>query len=192
MDCIFMNTLNTRPILRDNLKYIRSDVPTYISEEEKKWLLENDVITIIDLRTEEERTRKECPLSKDERFAYFCMPVTGGNAIPKSVDEVSKSYIEMADKKLKSTIEFMMSAESNILYFCNAGKDRTGVVSAILLWKAGISVEYIVNDYMQSKTNLKSMLEDYADKNPEVDINIVTPDERYIREFLEWFILHNR
>ena len=82
MNSIFMNTLNTRPILEDSLKYIRSDVPTKISEEEKNWLLQNNIITIVDLRTEEERIRKECPLSKDMRFSYLCLPVSGGSAIP--------------------------------------------------------------------------------------------------------------
>ena len=35
------------------------------------------------------------------------------------------------------------------------------------------------------------MIEDYANKNQEVDINIITLDERYIREFLAWFMLNN-
>lgn len=154
----------------------------------KNWLLQNDITTIVDLRTDEERKRKECPLSKDKRFAYYCMPVAGGNAIPKSVDEVSKSYIEMVDEQLCDTVHFMMNVNSNVLYFCNAGKDRTGVISAILLWKSGMSVEYIIDDYMKSKWNLKEMLEMYAKQNQEIDINVITPHERYIRDFLEWYI----
>ena len=154
----------------------------------KNWLLQNDITTIVDLRTDEERKRKECPLSKDVRFRYYCMPVAGGNAIPKSVDEVSKSYIEMVDEQLCDTVHFMMNVNSNVLYFCNAGKDRTGVISAILLWKSGMSVEYIIDDYMKSKWNLKEMLETYAKQNQEIDINVITPHERYIRDFLEWYI----
>ena len=187
MGYIFKNTLNTRSILGENLRYIRSDVPTEISKEEMEWLLENDVFTIVDLRTEGERTKKVCPLETDGRFDYFCMPVTGGNAIPKSTDEVSKSYINMVDAALYQTIDFIMNAKSRVLYFCNAGKDRTGVVSAILLYREGKELEYIIEDYMKSKENLKDMLEDYASKNPEIDIQIITPCERYIKEFMEWF-----
>lgn len=36
---IFQNTLNTRPIIENSFKYIRSDVPTKITENEKDWLL---------------------------------------------------------------------------------------------------------------------------------------------------------
>ncbi len=188
MKKIFKNTLNTRQILPNNNKYIRSDVPTTIIEEEKEWLLENNITTIVDLRTDEERDKKECPLIKDARFHYYCMPVTGGNAIPESVEDVSLSYVAMVDEQLNNTIDFMLNNQSNILYFCNAGKDRTGVVSAILLWKSGMSIEYIIEDYMKSKTNLGEMLESFARQNPEVDINVITPHERYMREFMEEYI----
>lgn len=188
MNFIFENTVNTRPILKDSLKYIRSDVPTQISENEKLWLLEKNVKVIVDLRTDEERRNKECPLAKDERFQYYCMPVTGGNAIPKSVDEVSKSYIKMVDEQLYTTIDFMKNIDSNVLYFCNAGKDRTGVISAILLWNSGMSLEYIIEDYMKSKPNLRGMLETFVKQNPDIDVNIVIPQERYMEEFLQWYI----
>ncbi len=188
MKQIFKSTLNTRTILKDSLRFIRSDVPTVLAEEEKLWLIENNITTIIDLRTEKERTRKVCPLENDVRFDYYCMPVTGGDIVPKSVNDVSKSYINMVDENLYRTINLILNSKSNVLYFCNAGKDRTGVVSAILLHKSGESVDCIVDDYMKSKENLKNALNAFANQNPEIDINVVTPNERYIKEFLDWFI----
>lgn len=188
MSSIFKDTLNTRSILENDLKYIRSDVPTKVSEEERQWLIQNNIVTIVDLRTDKEREKKACPLQQDDRFRYFCMPVSGGNAIPKSPDEVSKSYINMADASLYRTIEFISNAKSNVLYFCNAGKDRTGVVSAILLHKAGKNVDYIIEDYMKSKEKLQEMLTSFAKRNPSVDIAVITPCERYIREFMDWFL----
>ena len=187
MDHIFENTLNTRSILKENLRFIRSDVPTIVTEEERLWLIENNITTIVDLRTEKERTRKVCPLADDERFDYFCMPVTGGDIVPKTVNDVSASYVNMVDKHLYKTIDFIYNNKSHVLYFCNAGKDRTGVVSAILLYKSGYTVDYIVADYMKSKENLKEVLTAFVSQNPEIDINVITPDERYIKEFLDWF-----
>ena len=46
---------------------------------------------------------------------------------------------------------------------------------------------YIIDDYMKSKENLKDMLENFASQNPLVDIAIITPCERYMKEFMEWF-----
>lgn len=187
MGFIFRSTQNTRPIFPDSLKFIRSDVPTAVSQEEAEWLIEHDITTIVDLRTDAERERKNCPLSADERFRYYCMPVTGGDIVPRSVDAVAESYIKMVDENLCRTIDLMQTAPTNVLYFCNAGKDRTGVISAILLRNAGASTEYIVADYMKSKDNLKTMLNAYARQNPEIDINIITPNERYIKDLLHWY-----
>jgi uncharacterized protein involved in high-affinity Fe2+ transport len=49
------------------------------------------------------------------------------------------------------------------------------VVSAVLLHKFGMSPEYITADYLKSKDNLESALKSYAEKNPQVDINVITP-----------------
>ncbi len=50
----------------------------------------------------------------------------------------------------------------------------------------GRDEEYIVADYMKSKENLQPMLDDFARRNPEIDVRVITPQEKYIREFLEW------
>jgi len=72
MEDYFKCTLNSRSILENNLKFNRSDVPTSVTEEEKLWLIERDITVIVDLRTDEERLKKQCPLEKDERFQYYC------------------------------------------------------------------------------------------------------------------------
>ena len=91
----------------------------------------------------------------------------------------------MTDSNMDKIIETILSAETNVMYFCNAGKDRTGAVSAILLHKLGYDREYIINDYMQSAENLREMLEAFSVQRPEVR-DIITPDRRYIEEFLDW------
>ena len=92
MSLIFENTLNTRPILENSLKFIRSDVPTKVSEQEKQWLISNNVTTIVDLRTDEEREVKVCLLAKDKRFSYHCMPVTGGNPRHERLKSVNHTF----------------------------------------------------------------------------------------------------
>ena len=191
MGSLFKNTYNTRSILPDGFRFIRSDVPNRITEKEVQWLIDHDVTTVIDLRDDKEREQKKCQLINNKRFQYYYMPVTGGNSIPKSVDDVSKSYLKMADEQMDKIINTISKAEANVLYFCNAGKDRTGVVSAILLYKMGMSLDYIIKDYMESKNNLKTILEEYAKQFPDINIDIITPHERYIQEFLESYIAIN-
>ena len=71
------------------------------------------------------------------------------------------------------------------MYFCTAGKDRTGVVSALLLKKLGADEKTIVKDYMESKENLWEMLTTYVQNHPEVDLDIIVPREENIRKVLE-------
>lgn len=185
---IFQSTWNTRPILENSMKYIRSDVPTVISESEKNWLLSNGVTTVVDLRTDKERMRKPCPLIEDSRFTYRIFPITGGDTVPPNTEEVSRSYINMVDAKFEEMMGFLLKVGSNVLFFCNAGKDRTGIVSAVLLYKLGMPTEYIVDDYMKSKDNLKTLFTEFVRQHPSVDVEIITPHKRYIEEFLKWYI----
>lgn len=56
----------------------------------------------------------------------------------------------------------------------------------MLLRRFGKNDEYIISDYMKYKDNLTEMLECFVRQYPEEDINVITPQERYMREFLEW------
>ncbi|MCH5280137.1 MAG: tyrosine-protein phosphatase [Lachnospiraceae bacterium] len=186
MGSLLKSTKNTRAILPNSLRFVRSDVPDCITEPEIQWLIKNNIVTVVDLRQEDERVRKKCPLIDNDLLQYICMPVTGGDAIPKTVDEVSKSYIKMVDSQMDKIIDTIMNAKTNVLFFCNAGKDRTGVVAAILLHKMGMDRQYIIDDYMESEKNLKEILEIYAKQFPEANPDIITPHVRYMNEFLNW------
>lgn len=184
---VFESTRNTRPILDGSIKYIRSDVPIVVTESEKEWMISNNITTIVDLRSEEEKIKKPCGLMCDERFDYRSYPLRGGDRIPESPRKVAESYIGMADDRFNDLVDFLLNASTNVLYFCNAGKDRTGVLSAALLCRLGKSRECIISDYMKSKDNLIGMLTSFANQNPEVDIDVITPHEEYISDFLDWY-----
>ncbi|MBR7009118.1 MAG: tyrosine-protein phosphatase [Ruminococcus sp.] len=187
MASLFSSTNNTRRLIENSSRFIRSDVPIVLKSNEIQWLKDQNVFTIIDLRDESEQKIKPCPLKIDPSFDYFSMPVTGGNDIPEKPQYVASSYIAMCDDKMEKIIDKIVRSKSNVLFFCNAGKDRTGVVSAILLYLLGYDDEYIINDYMKSADNLKEMLLNYAKANISVDIEVITPHAEYIREFIEWY-----
>lgn len=88
-------------------------------------MLLNHITTVIDLRTEKEHQKKQCSLIDDSRVSYYIYPVAGGDQVPFKMDDVSKSYMKMVDEEFDDMIDFLLTADSNVLYFCNAGKDRT-------------------------------------------------------------------
>ena len=184
MGSLLRSTLNTRALPVGGLRYIRSDAPLCLTEEEIQWLLDNHITTLVDLRSAQELERKPCPLQDVAGFTYYHIPVTGGGDTPKSREHLYEVYRGMVDAQMDTILEAILNAASNVMYFCTAGKDRTGVVSALLLKRLGISEEVIVEDYMKSKDNLLDMLTSYVKNHPEVDIDIIIPQEENIRQVL--------
>ena len=185
MKSLLRSTLNTRALPTGNMRYNRSDYPGNLTDAEVEWLLDNGVTTIVDLREKKEYTVRPCRLEKEEGFTYYHLPVTGGGDTPKTPEAVTETYLGMLDNRMDIIIDTIMNTESNVLYFCGAGKDRTGVVSAIILRKMGYSDKEIIDDYMETKDNLTDFLTSYVKEHPEVDINIIMPNERNIIRVLE-------
>lgn len=184
MSSLFNSTLNTRALPIGGLRYIRSDVPLHLTTEETQWLLDHDITTLVDLRSTQETERNPCPLQKTAGFTYYALPVTGGGDTPKSIAHLHEVYRGMIDEQMDVILETILNAASNVMYFCTAGKDRTGVVSALLLKHLGATEDVIVDDYMKSKDNLIGMLTAYVQTHPEVNIDIIVPHEENIRNLL--------
>ena len=185
MGTLLQSTLNTRALPTGNLHYIRSDYPGKLTDQEVKWLLQNDLTTVVDLREEKEYIAKPCRLEDEEGFVYYHLPATGGGDTPNSPDAVAETYLAMMDEHMDKIIHTIMNADSNVLYFCSAGKDRTGVVSAIILKNLGISDQRIIDDYMETKDNLMGFLTSYVAAHPEVNLNTIVPNEKNIKRVLE-------
>lgn len=185
MSSLLQSTRNTRVLPTGTMRYVRSDVPLNCTDKEIEWLLENNVTTLVDLRSEEEIIRKPCELREKKGFKYFHLPVAGGGDTPKSREHLHIVYRQMLDEQMETIIETIMNAETNVMYFCTAGKDRTGVVSALILRRLGFDDETIIDDYMKSKDNLMDMLTAYVKEHPEVDLEIIIPHRENMKKLLE-------
>lgn len=195
---LLSGTLNTRDLggypldsqkVTASKAFIRSDVPLQVSENDKKLLLDNNITTIIDLRNDYEVENRPCGLKFDKDFQYYHCRVYGDGRLPHSVEDVADSYFEMIDeqKSILNIMRIFAKARSGVLYHCAAGKDRTGVISALLLLLAGVNKTYILEDYVISQVYLAAVLKQFCDSNKNVDINIVTPKPEYMEKFLNMF-----
>lgn len=178
MSSLLQSTKNTRVLPTGTDRYYRSDFPENLTDEEIRRLSDHNITTIVDLRSDEEVAKKPCRLKDIEGFRYFHLLVTGGGDTPKSMEHLHIVYRRMVDKQMETILDTIMNAETNVLYFCTAGKDRTGVVSALILKRLGCSEEMIIDDYMKSKDNLMDMLTAYVQAHPEVDLDIIVPHRR--------------
>jgi len=84
------------------------------------------------------------------------------DAIPNSEADFPVSlmayYIELLETSREKIVEvfhfFAANKDKTIVFHCTAGKDRTGVIAALLLSLAGVSRDDIVFDYALTKTYL--------------------------------------
>lgn len=170
--------------------FIRSDFPLQISDDDIKLLLSNNITTIVDLRNDDEVKSKPSAFKTDNRFEYYHCKIHGDGCLPASVEAVPYSYFEMVDeqKTILNVMRVFVMAKGGILYHCTAGKDRTGVISALILLLAGVCKTDILYDYKLSQAYLGPMLQQFCKSNKNVDINIITPKTEYMEKFLDMFI----
>ncbi len=86
-------------------------------------------------------------------------------------DFVAAEYLRMVSAgapTIGAVLEMLAEPASYpLVYHCFAGKDRTGIVSAIVLELLGVGDEDIVSDYALSRVGLTRMLDDLRARHPE-------------------------
>ena len=71
---------------------------------------------------------------------------------PDTLEEVPFTYLQIAQQReAAEAIHAIASAETGVLFCCTAGKDRTGVIAALLLSACGVDRHLIVGDYAASR-----------------------------------------
>ena len=169
--------------------YWRSDVPVEPSEADTEKLIRCGMTTVIDLRTEQELQRTPNRLSELPMFRYHHIPISEGSGIPESLEAVPLSYMEIAQaRNMPQVLKIIAEAENGVLFHCSAGKDRTGVVAAIILMVCGAAKETIISDYVVSRENYREKLEAFLSANPQIDREIVLANESSMNGFIDLFI----
>lgn len=120
---------------------------------------------VIDLRsTAELRTEGRGPLAH-EPVAFHHLPLYDGDtsrAAPSAELTLADRYAllaEFAREPIAQVIATLATSGVPAVYHCAAGKDRTGVVSAILLGLLDVPDEVIVADYAATQENLDAIVE---------------------------------
>ena len=167
-------------------RIIRSDVANYPSDNDIEFLKNTGITTIIDTRSPDEKEKKPHGLANVEGFDYYDIPIPEGSGVPESVEAVPDSYYKIAHSaNIAEVFKTMAMAKYGVMFNCSAGKDRSGVISAMILWLCGIRKSDIVYDYMRTKENDKERFELIHKNFPDLDMNIVIPNENNMYKLFE-------
>lgn len=181
-----MRALGSFELQGKKINIIRSNVPINLDENDIEYLKRIGIKNVVDLRTKKECDTKISCFEKRDDFKLYHLSLPGGDKIPDCVEDVPKSYINMLEayKEINIIFNILIKGES-ILYFCNAGKDRTGVISMLILMALGVSEERICKDYLKTKDYLTDIIK--VNNFSDDIINIITPKIEYVQEFNKLF-----
>ena len=150
----------------------RSDSPHRLSEVDRASLIERGLRTAIDLRQAEELAEAPNVFAASAQVTYRHLPLL--NDTP-SMPEVLPSLVEIYRSILDDRSEQVGAALAALatpgalpaVVNCTAGKDRTGLIVALVLGLAGVPEESIVADYALSGACLAGVYLDEARQRAE-------------------------
>jgi protein-tyrosine phosphatase len=146
----------------------RSDGLTRLTPEDLTSLATLSIGTVVDLRTAlEVEFRGRFPAGVDG-FRYHHLPLTdtlpGEEESPAwhDVDFVTLRYRRMLSEGTHSVVDAvcLFADERNLpaVFHCSVGKDRTGVLAAVVLGFLGVPDPVIVDDYLLSSAPMERVL----------------------------------
>ncbi|MBQ7837350.1 MAG: tyrosine-protein phosphatase [Clostridia bacterium] len=133
------------------------------TESDMKILEEFGIKTVIDLRGNSEKADMPDVFERMPEYDYHHISLLETNPIfSKKCTDIGAMYI-MSLTEYRENYAAVLRLISNLnepfLFHCFAGKDRTGLLAAMLLGAAGVSREDIVADYQVSFTYFKPAYE---------------------------------
>jgi len=155
---------------------VRSDDLSQLTSAGLEALSRYGIETVIDLRWPDEVATMPSPVRELRHVRYeplsLCTP-TQDEWRARRADNTAKelwnrSMVQHLRAELRQVLEIVATASPGpLLFHCVAGKDRTGVVAALLLALADVVPEAIAYDYGESFENLREgYLQRYADAEP--------------------------
>lgn len=137
--------------------FARSNLALTLGGGERDRLRSLGFTTVIDLRTPEETVRYPHPLEGAEGFTYAKLSLDYWLRDCFHTPSESAAYYHMLldfHANVRAVMEALAGAPGGAIFNCYAGKDRTGVVSALLFLAAGACDDEIIDDYHATLANL--------------------------------------
>jgi protein tyrosine/serine phosphatase len=149
----------------------RSDTLQDLSDNDVK-IVRGDIgiTTVIDLRTSREIMNEGRGPLEAESLTYVHLPFIADlevqDEVPDAVErDVLADYVHMLDSAghlIAEAVHTIAVVDGPVVFHCAAGKDRTGILAALVLSLAGVSDDVIVGDYALTNQVIRQICERLA------------------------------
>lgn len=180
--------------LTNKFTFIRSGYPYYYSDDEKEYLFNNNISKIVDLRKAQFLSYDFDSFCYNYKMKYVSCPSKLGDGIAYSFGDENFDWSQIYIHTLINNMNWIRNVfkelsdmqHKGIVIHCTCGKDRTGIVSMLLLMLAGVEHDIIAKDYSLSSANIKKidervlkMMPCYLWNNNTIDFNHPFFDAKY-------------
>ncbi|MCR8642726.1 tyrosine-protein phosphatase [Paenibacillus sp. N1-5-1-14] len=161
--------------------FYRADGLHQLSEDSTQALIDRNIHTVIDLRSSFEVDKQKDVFDGMDGVHYINIALINP-AKPKDIKITSlyDMYVELVDYSQELILQvfkqFLEVKDGAILFHCTAGKDRTGVIAALLLELLGVPEKTIVEDYALTASCIAPILPAMREARPSF-----VPEEMYER-----------
>ena len=162
------------------LRFLRADSLHRLSPVAQTALLDYGVRTVIDLRRTSETQTEPNVFARSAVVEYHHLNMIGDEDLgieplpeetekPRQIAHGYCGYLDKCQVQVERILETLANAGNQAaLFHCAAGKDRTGMISALLLGLAGVPKETIAADYGLSARYLVVRYLTYPEADPEI------------------------
>jgi protein-tyrosine phosphatase len=182
---------------------IRSDNIASLTMAGRQAMIDYGVATVIDLRSEAEvKGAPGPPFSRFQSTSPAVSSVIDGDGLSRrhipliddatapvlnQAAEMPDRYILMVDRRQKALgaiFNAIADADGPVLFHCFAGKDRTGVVAALMLSLAGVEPDAIGSDYAETDVQLATRYDEWLAKAAPDDVERMRAELRCPPEWI--------
>ena len=167
-------------------------------------LLDAGLTAILDLRSHHEVEEAPNPLAEHDGVTYRHLPLYDGLA---TIDVMARSHPEGFDMGRRYQVALDdcapafaealtwladAGADGATLFHCTAGKDRTGLMAALLLGNAGVQADDVVADYAMTATYGRGLIDVLREKarargaDPDHSERVLGSRAETMQATLEW------
>ncbi|NDV64098.1 tyrosine-protein phosphatase [Bacteroides sp. 224] len=176
-------------------KFIRTDELHQLTEADLRYLSSIPIISVVDFRGQMEIDNAPDILPASVKNAYP-LSIHPGNIL--ELQDIAKSGSLNLEKVMITINEYLVSdstfinqykeffsilqdeSKVPVIFHCTAGKDRTGMGAALILFALGVNEEMIYENYLASNIYLKEKYAEDIRKNPQMEAVLTVK-----KEFLE-------
>ncbi len=152
--------------------FIRAGNLDKVSAAGSKQLIDYGVKTIIDLRDEWEVESYPNVFAQASDVQYINLPLIGNRlswdenwkaASEKysQLHELYSTYLDECQPQIGAIMAAIAESTAGTVFHCHAGKDRTGLIAALVLGAVGVADEAIAADYAQTNDQIAPLVAEW-------------------------------